>query len=161
MTGGYFFWDLYVIIKGWGPGSMPWLVHAIISVSSVCTPFLYPSSVPMSYYAAALLLFEASTPFFSVRYFVLKAGAGGEMAGKVVNALFFVSFFVVRLVYGCLFLFPELWGALLDDPDISNITLARKALYFTCMPLFGLLQFFWFVQLTILVFKGNGKTKNP
>ena len=96
-TGGYFLWDLLVIFEEWGPGSVQWLVHAVISFSSVCTPFLFPYGIPMAYYAAALLLFEASTPFFAARYFILKAGGGRGPAGLVVHTLFVGSFFLVRL----------------------------------------------------------------
>ncbi|KAL8272047.1 hypothetical protein Esti_003982 [Eimeria stiedai] len=162
MTSGYFCWDVYIILKEWGPGSLQWFVHAFISGSSVSSPFLFPSSTPMCYYAASMLLFEASTPFFCMRYFLLKAECGAELAGRLVHALFLVSFFSIRIVYGCLFLFPEVWELLLFDPEISRIAFHRKALYLCGMPLFGALQFVWFLKLIFPARKiTNNALSNP
>ncbi|KAL8439625.1 hypothetical protein Efla_004533 [Eimeria flavescens] len=157
LTGGYFLWDVYTIVKEWGPGSAQWLLHATISFSSVCSPFLFPSTTPMSYYAASLLLFESSTPFFCLRYFLLKGGAGEEKAGRLVHALFVLLFFSVRLVFGCLFLFPHLWVALQTDPVLSQIARPRRFLYFLWMPLFALLQFAWFLLLLLPRRKARGE----
>lgn len=103
----------------------------------------------MSYYAACLLLLEASTPLFSLRFFLLKAGAAQQLAGLAVHWLFVASFFIARLVFGCCFLFPSLWRALTANPDTAHISDFRKTLYRLAMGIFGALQLFWFVQLLL------------
>ena len=140
-------WDIIVIIFSWGPGSLQWLLHAVVSISSVCTPFVYPSTTPMSFYAICLLLFELSTPLFSLRYYLFKAGAADSFSGLCMHAAFVLSFFFVRIIYGCCFLFPEIWVELSIHPTISQISTARKFIYRLSMLLFALLQLLWLLQL--------------
>lgn len=159
-SGGYFLWDIGVVLRNWGADSAEWFLHGVISFVSVCSPFVFPSSQPMAFFAAALLLLEASTPFLALRFFLLKAGAADSRSCRLVSALFALTFVGVRLGFGCLWLFPEIWRILQHDPRLSEIGAARRGFYFAAMPLFAALQIFWAAKLTRLALKGPPPAKD-
>ncbi|KAJ9088902.1 hypothetical protein DSO57_1018299 [Entomophthora muscae] len=116
VTCGYFVWDIvYVLVQG---QHMSFLLHGIACLAV----FLYSYTPFLNYYGSAFLMFELSTPFLNLVYFMVTTihGFGFEFASVFISNLFLqdkcsysktllfklngivllLVFFLVRIVFG-------------------------------------------------------------
>eukprot|EP00658_Telonema_sp_P-2_P039758 TRINITY_DN283_c0_g3_i2.p1 TRINITY_DN283_c0_g3~~TRINITY_DN283_c0_g3_i2.p1 ORF type:complete len:208 (-),score=30.60 TRINITY_DN283_c0_g3_i2:80-703(-) len=98
IAGGYFAWDLGVTclhLSTWGFGA---LIHAAACLA-VYTIALSPI---FAYYGTFFLLWEASTPFLNMRWFLLQYGMKDTPIYFWNGLLLVLSFFIVRICLGLL-----------------------------------------------------------
>ena len=94
---GYFMYDVYICIWRYSENGFEYLIHAVLC----CLAYLYPIySNHLNYMGAAFLMWEGSTPFLYLRWYILKSGRGSTKYMSIANALFALSFFCCRVVYG-------------------------------------------------------------
>ena len=136
----YFVYDFIVTLLNGDP--VEFLAHAFL-----CMLIYWQTFTPfMTYYGAGLLLFEASTPFLHLRWFLLQLGWDRKSRLSRVNSLVFaVTFFVSRIIWGfylCLEGFIYLQG--------FKERVGPVVFYFTHIAgfLLNLLNLYWF---TIIV----------
>ncbi|CEP63867.1 Tda4p LALA0_S09e04280g [Lachancea lanzarotensis] len=116
VTCGYFLWDLYVCLKHYalfGPG---FLGHAVAS--------LYVFVVSLRPFCQSwigkFLIFEASTPFVNINWYVSQLARSSSSSSAVVplwfnalnGAMLILTFFLVRIVWGfsaVVILVRQLW----------------------------------------------------
>ncbi|PWN48961.1 DUF887-domain-containing protein [Violaceomyces palustris] len=90
---GYFIWDSFISIKYDGPG---FIAHGLVAFTAMLLVF-YPVFM---YDGLGFLLWELSTPFLNIHWFLDKCGKTGSTA-QLVNAIFLLSSYVgARLTFG-------------------------------------------------------------
>jgi len=96
LAAGYFVWDLAVTsvnIDVFGPGALAHAAAALFMYSLGFRPFL-------NYYASTFILWELSTPFLNVHWFMDKVNMTGTRAQLYNGILLLFTFFSCRLVVG-------------------------------------------------------------
>ncbi|KAK0228799.1 TLC domain-containing protein [Armillaria fumosa] len=98
ISSGYFIWDTVDAIVNFV--DIGFVVHGL-----ACLAIYLGSFKPfLAYYAARCLLWEASTFFLNIHWFLDKTNRTGSNF-QLINGLFLlVTFFVVRLVYGGMYI---------------------------------------------------------
>lgn len=156
---GYFIWDLFVCLTNFKLYGFEFLAHAIGSllvISITLKPFV-------QVWGPKFLIFEASTPFVNVNWYIsqmLRMGYTVPTWINIVNGLCLMSvFFFVRLIWGFLaigLLLKELYKARADLP------LGITAVVIILNLGFNILNVFWFSKMLKIVKKmagGSKKTK--
>ncbi|CBZ50385.1 conserved hypothetical protein [Neospora caninum Liverpool] len=182
---GYFLWDFCVILWHWTPAAPQWLLHCAVSVITAANPFLVlPGEPPMCFYAASLILFELSTPFLALRYFMLRAYVfhpspadgksegdakltqNGEKGGArtlprcytLVSVCFFLAFFLVRILWGLGWMLPSLL-VFLSNGDGALFRPWRRYIFYASVPLFSALNLYWLYMIVESVLCKRQKKK--
>ncbi|EJD44180.1 hypothetical protein AURDEDRAFT_114429 [Auricularia subglabra TFB-10046 SS5] len=91
---GYFLWDIVHSTTHFAGAGF--VAHAIACFSVYIlgfTPFL-------AYYGVRCLMFEASTPFLNIHWYLLKTGRGGGKLAMINGVFLLTSFFLARIIYG-------------------------------------------------------------
>ncbi|KAL2756104.1 hypothetical protein ACRALDRAFT_1070758 [Sodiomyces alcalophilus JCM 7366] len=120
LAAGYFLWDLVVTSRNmdvFGPGTLAHALSALLVYSFGFRPFV-------NYYAPTFILWELSTPFLNIHWFLDKLGLTGSRVQLYNGLILIATFFSCRLVYGtyqsCMVL-GDIWAALgtgpTHDPD--------------------------------------------
>eukprot|EP00879_Flechtneria_rotunda_P026407 GHRR01028156.1.p1 GENE.GHRR01028156.1~~GHRR01028156.1.p1 ORF type:complete len:214 (+),score=55.67 GHRR01028156.1:572-1213(+) len=97
ISSGYFVYDLIVILLRFNHEGFAFLIHA------VCCLFVYAYAVYswyLHFFGAGFLLWELSTPFLHMRWFMLKSGASTTRKYLVNGLLLVLTFFLCRPVWG-------------------------------------------------------------
>eukprot|EP00922_Rhytidocystis_sp_ex-Travisia-forbesii_P042518 GHVS01063469.1.p1 GENE.GHVS01063469.1~~GHVS01063469.1.p1 ORF type:complete len:461 (+),score=43.70 GHVS01063469.1:89-1384(+) len=156
IMGGYFIWDLITVCIDWNKESWQFLLHAVICLISLISPF-FARDVPMCYFAACLLLFEVSTPFMTLRYFCLKAGYADSFYCRAVGLGFLLAFLASRIVWAGASLFPAIFHSLGPQEFGGRVSWFRKSWYHVAMPTFYLLNLYWAYLIGVNIFGGSSK----
>merc|ERR1712087_418386 len=92
-SSGYFLWDTIFCLyyRLW-----PFLIHGVACLFCFSNA-LYPL---FHYYGCAFLSYELSTPFYHMRWFLLKTGKENSIIYKLITAAFMIIFFVIRIIMG-------------------------------------------------------------
>ncbi|EGX90269.1 DUF887 domain-containing protein [Cordyceps militaris CM01] len=96
MAVGYFVWDLFVTavnLEVFGIGTLAHAVSALIVFSLGFKPFV-------NYYGCNFILFELSTPFLNIHWFLDKVNMTGSNIQLYNGFALLFTFFACRLVYG-------------------------------------------------------------
>jgi len=94
MSCGYFFWDVLETL--YANAGLPFLIHG---VACLCIfgmgfrPFI-------AYYGARSLLWEVSTPFLNIHWWLDKTERTGSLFQMINGAFLISTFFCFRIVYG-------------------------------------------------------------
>ncbi|KAI9002113.1 TLC domain-containing protein [Hyaloraphidium curvatum] len=108
---GYFIWDTILCLRYANLFGAPFLIHGIgclIVMLFGLQPFLM-------YYGPRVLVFEASTPFLNINYWLDKFGLTGSKAQLVNGVLLLSAFFSTRIVWGW-YLTHDFFSASLRGP---------------------------------------------
>ncbi|RUO96146.1 TLC domain-containing protein, partial [Jimgerdemannia flammicorona] len=93
---GYFLWDTCTSIKYIKQQGAGFVFHGVSSFSV----YIFSYRPFLNYYGAPFLMFELSTPFLNINWFMDKLGMTGSIA-QLINGFFLLStFFFARLVFG-------------------------------------------------------------
>lgn len=97
LASGYFTFD--VTHAAYDYSGLAFLLHAVLCDAAFTIGLFSPF---MHYYAAVFLMWEASTVFLNVGWFLLNVYdyPSSSLPMKVVNAVFALTFFLCRIVYG-------------------------------------------------------------
>lgn len=140
VTMGYFLWDLKVTIHYWHLYGRAFLIHAIMALSS----FLFSYAPFAQFYAPYFLLFELSTIFVNVHWFMSKLNLNGSRLQKINDTILIVLFFVVRIVCGVVMtvsLSMDIWR------EWGDVSASVLAVYGTCLMATNTLNIYWFAKL--------------
>ncbi|EDR14781.1 uncharacterized protein LACBIDRAFT_305847 [Laccaria bicolor S238N-H82] len=141
---GYFLWDTLDAIINFT--DLGFVIHGL-----VCFLIYITSFKPfVAYYGTRFLVWEASTFFLNIHWFLDKTGQTGSRA-QLVNGLFLLStFFCVRLIYGGAVSY-QFFYTLLDVGD--NIPLAYRLVYGVGNFVLQGLNWFWFTKMIFAIRK--------
>ncbi|KAL6716573.1 hypothetical protein ACLMJK_006140 [Lecanora helva] len=157
-SAGYFLWDLGMSAKdvdvhGWGS-----LVHAAsaLAVSMLgFRPFC-------NYYGLNFILYELSTPFLNVHWFMDKLGMTGSRAQLVNGMALITSFGGSRLVWGTyqsVRMYQDIWTAW-QTPGALPVPPWLALAYVISNTTLSVLNFYWFgkmIQALMKRFETPGK----
>jgi TLC domain len=116
---GYFLWDSLVSIEHMDVLGASSLVHGLAALGITGLGFR-PFA---NYYGINFVLFELSTPFLNVHWFLDKFGMTGSIAQLVNGILLITSFFCCRIVWGCYqsyLIYNDIWSAWHVKSSLSN-----------------------------------------
>lgn len=137
---GYFMWDVLCClwhIKFYGRGFLIHGILGLVGLSACYRPFMmYPTS--------RFLLFEVSTIFIDMHWFLEKLGYGGSTIIMVNDAAALIAYMFVRLVFGSYLTLKFL-------RDLHTMW-SHVPLFFSLISLLGnvtthTLNFYWFYKL--------------
>jgi len=110
LAAGYFLWDLIVTglnLDVFGLGTLAHAVAALLVYTLGFRPFV-------NYYGCVFILWELSTPFLNIHWFLDKVDMTGSTAQLYNGIVLLFSFFACRLVYGTfqsVCVLTDLWTA--------------------------------------------------
>ena len=107
---GYFLWDIWtssIYLSVVGPGALVHAIAALIITMLGFRPFA-------NYYGLNFILYELSTPFLNIHWFLDKLGMTGGMLQLVNGIVLMATFFGCRIAWGfyqCYWLYFDAWNA--------------------------------------------------
>ncbi|TWU73978.1 hypothetical protein ED733_005362 [Metarhizium rileyi] len=160
LAAGYFVWDFFVTTMNldvFGFGTLAHAIAALLVFSLGFRPFV-------NYYGCIFILWELSTPFLNIHWFMDKLGMTGSRAQLYNGIILLFSFFSCRLVYGTyqsLMVFLDIWRAIYEHPstsslhsmslrfatDVSTVPPWLGAVYLASNLTLNGLNFYWFVMM--------------
>ncbi|RSL70519.1 hypothetical protein CEP54_001663 [Fusarium duplospermum] len=160
LAAGYFLWDLVVTslnLDVFGLGTLAHAIAALLVYSLGFRPFL-------NYYACVFILWELSTPFLNVHWFMDKVGMTGTRAQLYNGLMLLFTFFSARLVYGTYMsfsVFQDVWAGINTHPNVEalatqTMTFAHEdstvpvwlgAAYLASNITLNSLNFYWFFMM--------------
>lgn len=157
---GYFLWDLVVTSLNLDVFGLGTLAHAIAALLVYCLGF----RPFVNYYACVFILWELSTPFLNVHWFMDKLGKTGTPAQLYNGIALLFTFFSCRLVYGTYSsfrVFHDIWSAINVNPSAESLesltmTFATKestvplwlgVAYLAANMTLNSLNFYWFFMM--------------
>ncbi|KPM44833.1 hypothetical protein AK830_g1698 [Neonectria ditissima] len=178
---GYFLWDLIVTSLNFDVFGIGTLLHAIAAL------FVYSLGFRpfVNYYACVFILWELSTPFLNVHWFMDKVGMTGTRAQLYNGIMLLFTFFSCRLVYGTYAtfrVFHDIWSSINANPlpsklefsptmvfadETSTVPLWLGAIYLLSNVTLNSLNFYWFFMMIRAVrkrfepAKSDGKPLEP
>jgi len=160
-SAGYFLHDAVTCIRNfedWGPA---YLLHAV----SCCTLYSYGAlSGSLHYYGAAFLLWECSTPFVYVRWFLYKMDKERSKLYLYNGLTMVVTFFLCRNVFGTV-MSIDYWRTTAEElshPHPNGLPFAVIWLYRICNVALNALNLYWFSLMArgaLRVLQGGGPHK--
>ncbi|KAI4203492.1 MAG: hypothetical protein LQ350_001830 [Teloschistes chrysophthalmus] len=148
---GYFGWDLWASIKdvdvhGWGA-----LFHAF-SALAVSTMGFRPF---VNYYGLNFILYELSTPFLNIHWWLDKVGMTGSTTQLVNGIALLTSFAGSRLVWGSyqnFRMYKDIWRAIQTPGELPVPTWLAMG-YLLSTTALSFLNFYWFGKMIEAVAK--------
>ena len=137
---GYFLWDALIstyYISWFGFG---FVFHGIASLQI----FLFSYAPFLQYWGPAFLLFEASTPFLNIHWYLDKVGMTGSRLQLVNGLLLLITFFLVRGVWGW-YMAYDVFSSLYYARERVNWTLS--SIYFFSNMSLNFLNIYWFKKM--------------
>jgi hypothetical protein len=117
---GYFVWDSLVSIEHINVLGVSSLLHGIAALGVTSMGFR-PFA---NYYGINFVLYELSTPFLNVHWFLDKFGMTGSTAQLINGILLIVSFFGCRLVWGVYqswLMYNDVWSAWHAETPFTSV----------------------------------------
>ncbi|EQK99039.1 hypothetical protein G6O67_002320 [Ophiocordyceps sinensis] len=160
LAAGYFVWDLIVTSRNLDVFGLGTLAHAIAALLVYCLGF----RPFVNYYGCIFILWELSTPFLNLHWFMDKLDMTGSRAQLYNGLMLLFSFFSCRLVYGTyqsVRVFRDIWAAVNNHPSSgpqdsavmafvtvkSTVPLWLATLYLASNLTLNSLNFYWFVMM--------------
>ncbi|EPQ32021.1 uncharacterized protein PFL1_00219 [Pseudozyma flocculosa PF-1] len=135
---GYFIWDSYISIRHEGPG---FVAHGLVAFTAFILVY-YPVFM---YDGLGFLLWELSTPFLNIHWFLDKLGMTGTTL-QLVNAVFLLGTYVgARLTFG-VYNSISFFKFVVSPPTPHHPPIPRYIanFYMTGNVILNSLNFFWF-----------------
>ncbi|KAK2609049.1 hypothetical protein QQS21_002419 [Conoideocrella luteorostrata] len=174
LAAGYFLWDLVVTslnLDVFGLGTLAHAVAALLVFSFGFRPFV-------NYYGCIFILWELSTPFLNIHWFMDKLDMTGSRPQLYNGMLLLSTFFSCRLVYGTYQsakVFGDIGTAINSSPSVSSLNstamefatgtstvpLWLGAIYLASNLTLNGLNFFWFIMMIKAVRKRFEPEKRP
>ncbi|RDA90420.1 hypothetical protein CP533_6964 [Ophiocordyceps camponoti-saundersi (nom. inval.)] len=166
LAAGYFVWDLIVTSRNidvFGLGTLAHALAALVVYFLGFRPFV-------NYYGCVFILWEVSTPFLNIHWFMDKTDMTGSRAQLYNGYLLLFTFFSCRLVYGTyqsVLAFRDIWAAVNVNPDAvfrhsavmtfandeSAVPYWLAAIYLASNLTLNSLNFYWFIMMVKAVRK--------
>ncbi|RFU72171.1 duf887 domain protein [Trichoderma arundinaceum] len=166
LAAGYFVWDLFVTsfnLDVFGLGTLAHAVAALLVYTLGFRPLV-------NYYGSVFILWELSTPFLNIHWFLDKINMTGTSVQLYNGLLLLFSFFSARLVYGTFQSFcvlRDMWAAVNTHPtkgfsqspvmefatQESTVQPWLAIAYFMSNITLNTLNFYWFIMMIRAVLK--------
>ncbi|RIB03284.1 DUF887 family protein [Gigaspora rosea] len=150
---GYFLWDAILslyYVKEFGFG---FALHGI----SCFSVFIFAFRPFLNYYGSVFLMYEISTPFLNMHWFMDKLGLSDTLPHKINGICLLTSFFLARIVYG-FYMSCQVYFAVM--PVISQIPTFLCILYGTANVMLNCLNVYWFVKMITYVIRTSESKKH-
>ncbi|MCJ1471928.1 hypothetical protein MMC13_000569 [Lambiella insularis] len=142
---GYFVWDVLVSARepevyGWG---------AVAHAGSALAVSLLGFRPFLNYYGLNFVLYELSTPFLNIHWFLDKTGYTGSWAQFVNGIVLITTFGCSRLVWGTyqsVRMYQDVWRAM-HAPDGLPVPHWLAAAYIASNTILSVLNVFWFGRM--------------
>ncbi|CAF9930016.1 hypothetical protein IMSHALPRED_008067 [Imshaugia aleurites] len=155
---GYFLWDLAVCagnVEVHGPGALMHAVSALAVSLLGFRPFC-------NYYGLNFVLYELSTPFLNVHWFMDKLGMTGSTAQLVNGIALVATFGASRLVWGTyqsVRMYQDMWIAF-EAPGGLPVPPWLALAYVVSNTTLSVLNFYWFGRMITTLRKRFEKPSN-
>lgn len=161
VSAGYFIWDLTVCLKYFSLYGIEFTAHACVSLYVMLVTLLPLCQT----WIGKFLLFEASTPFVNINWYIIQLTSEKDRAKKVqvplilniINGLCLMTvFFSVRIVWGNIaniFLFKNMWNAR------DRVPVIRSVIMVTLNFILNTLNLIWFSKMIKIAKKLAAKSK--
>ncbi|KAF9415757.1 hypothetical protein BGZ94_010404 [Podila epigama] len=151
---GYFLWDTLHSIRHVKDFGIGFVFHGFCSFSV----FIFSFRPFLQYYGSVFLMFELSTPFLNIHWFMDKVGLTGSTY-QLINGIVLLSvFFSARIVFG---LYMSYQTYLSVMPVIADVPWHLIIIYTAANIVLNSLNLFWFykmIESLLRRFKPNKKT---
>mmetsp|Transcript_3200 Transcript_3200/g.9268 ORF Transcript_3200/g.9268 Transcript_3200/m.9268 type:complete len:276 (+) Transcript_3200:205-1032(+) len=160
-SGGYFLHDLYSCLTRFSEWGAAYLIHSLVC----CTLYSYATVTGfLHYFGAVFLLWESSTPFVYVRWFLHKGGQSDSTAYVINGFAMLAAFFSIRIVFGgwSSYDYFRVSGHELAHPVPGGMPQSVIWLYRIANLSLNALNLFWFHKMASGAFKllsGNKQKK--
>ncbi|KAF9212234.1 hypothetical protein CPC16_001041 [Podila verticillata] len=153
---GYFLWDTLHSVRHVKDFGIGFVFHGFCSFSV----FIFSFRPFLQYYGSVFLMFELSTPFLNIHWFMDKLGMTGS-AYQLVNGIVLLSvFFSARIVFG---LYMSYQTYLSVMPVIALVPWHLIVIYSAANVVLNSLNLFWFykmIESLMKRFKPSKKTRS-
>nr|CAG8472994.1 2534_t:CDS:2 [Entrophospora candida] len=152
---GYFLWDALIslyYVKDFGIG---FVLHGACCFGV----YLFAFRPFLNYYGPVFLMFEVSTPFLNIHWFMDKLGKTGSLIQLINGICLLLSFFFFRIVFGIYMSYHALQSVL---PVASKIPTSICLIYGVSNIILNLLNIFWFkkmIDALLKRFSSNNKVE--
>ncbi len=149
LAAGFFVFDLTHSVFDFQ--GVPFFLHAVLCSAVYCLALLLPFC---QYYGCVFLLFELSTVWLNVMWYVKFVFdlSDKSLVYRICATMFAISFFAARIVYGNynnVFFFADVWRRL----DEFNVPVL--ALFLTANVILTLLNAYWFWRIISVIIMGK------
>ncbi|KAG0280389.1 hypothetical protein BGZ95_010302 [Linnemannia exigua] len=137
---GYFLWDTIHSIRHVKDFGIGFVLHGICSFSV----FIFSFRPFLQYFGGSCLMFELSTPFLNIHWFMDKTGLTGSIYQKVNGIILLTVFFCARIVFGFYTSYLALISVL---PVIDLVPMHLRIIYASANIALNSLNVFWFYKM--------------
>lgn len=137
---GYFLYDFIMCLARLNIVGPVFLGHAVMAFTINCISVV---SGVGHFYTAAFLVWEISTPFVNVRYFMNKLQIRGE---NIINALIIFLFLFCRIIWGTFIYYI----IIIDTIYVSEGLLLKIPVFIAF--LMNALNYYWFYKMVKIVY---------
>ncbi|KAI7870710.1 TLC domain-containing protein [Spinellus fusiger] len=134
---GYFLWDIFVALYFYKDQGISMVMHGAASFSVFILSF-YPF---VNYYGAIFLMYELSTIFLNINWFMDKLGWTGSKLQLANGIVLIVTFFCARIVFG-VYMSYQFWTDIYAVRD--RVPMQLWVVYGTANIVTLCLNFYWF-----------------
>ncbi|RKP20589.1 DUF887 family protein [Rozella allomycis CSF55] len=143
---GYFLYDVICCIKYFKLFGIGFLIHGV-----ACLIVYLGSFRPfLMYHGGYFLLYESTTPFLNIHWFLHKLGKSGSKEQKINGVILAVTFLVVRIIFGLY------WSIIVIRSiamNFENIPIEFQFIYLTSNVVLNMLNIYWFTLIMNSIFK--------
>ncbi|KAI8054304.1 TLC domain-containing protein [Syncephalis plumigaleata] len=136
-TCGYFLWDGLTSLRYVRHFGVSFLLHGVVCFSV----YIFSFRPFLNYFGAVFLMFELSTPFLNIHWFMDKTGMTGTVWQAINGAILLMAFFVARIIFGIWSSF-EFFGEIYDAR--GRVQPHFVTIYAVANVAMNLLNLYWF-----------------
>ncbi|RKP10316.1 TLC domain-containing protein [Thamnocephalis sphaerospora] len=145
-TCGYFLWDGLTSLRYVRHFGVSFLIHGVVCFSV----FIFCFRPFVMYFGAVYLMFELSTPFLNVHWFMDKVGMTGSIWQAINGAFLIGAFFLARIAFGVWTSFEFMSELYRASDRVPAIVIA---VYAVCNVAMNLLNMYWFRAMVSTVLR--------
>ncbi|OZJ02451.1 hypothetical protein BZG36_04399 [Bifiguratus adelaidae] len=143
---GYFLWDAFTALKYHKDQGIGMVMHGVCAF----TVFILSYRPFINYYGAVFIMFELSTIFLNINWFMDKLGYTGSKAQLINGIILLSAFFGVRVIFGTYmsyWTFVDIFAAKHLVPTwLTSIYLAANTVH-------NILNYYWFYLMIKMLAK--------
>lgn len=139
---GYFVWDVLICVLDVTKYGVTFLLHGLLSLIGLYVQ-VASARCRMLGFVAMFAASEISTPFLHCRWYCIKAKQTDTAYFRWANFLFLLSFFLMRIMYMPIFVFPLFWKDCVELRYLHNMSIYRRLLQCVMSMAWTLLNYYW------------------
>ncbi|KAF9353985.1 hypothetical protein BGX34_011275 [Mortierella sp. NVP85] len=140
LTCGYFLWDTIHSIRHMKEFGIGFVFHGLCSFSV----FIFSFRPFLLYYGSVFLMFELSTPFLNIHWFMDKLGLTGTIYQLINGVILLTVFFSARIVFGLYMSYHTYQNVMLV---VDQVPLHLIVIYSVANVVLNTLNLYWFYKM--------------